>query len=480
MLLQFTVENFLSFREEAVLNLTVAEGVADRSHSAYTQVGGERVLRCVALYGPNASGKSNLIRALDVARRIVVEGYRPNENIDVTPFRLDESWAGRPSRFSFHYQAGDSRYEYAFSARRSVVEEEALYRVSELGSELVFERVDAPAGPQFTFGESLRADAERAGFIRFVGQGTRKNQLFLTEAAERNVAELAEARAWFERSLFVVYPHTNEGFGSLARLLEEAEAKAFFSNLLAKLDLGIDELVPERTGVPYPPADEGVRRRITLEGRAHDELDEFFEDESGEMIPIALRTRRKTAQRKSVTFDVREESDGTQRLLELLRYLYFASGDRLVLVVDELERSLHPLMTRLLVETFLGQIPQAGRQLIFTTHDTNLLNRSLLPPDAVWFVQKDAGGASKLHSLAEFQPAQLRELTGRLEEGYLQGRFGAIPLLGDPTSAGWLTAAEGDGRAAPGHDAREGDGGDEMAQPNEEDARAETDDAAQA
>jgi AAA15 family ATPase/GTPase len=127
-----------------------------------------------------------------------------------------------------------------------------------------------------------------------------------------------------------------------------------------------------------------------------------------------------------------DESDGTRRMMHLLPVLWDATNDprRAVFVVDELERSLHAALTRHFVEAFLGAGDGRPGQLIFTTHDTNLLNDSLLPAGSVWFTEKDRAGGTHLYSLAEYPPEQLERFTDRLERGYLQGRFGAIPVVG--------------------------------------------------
>ena len=133
-----------------------------------------------------------------------------------------------------------------------------------------------------------------------------------------------------------------------------------------------------------------------------------------------------------------EESDGTRRLVGLSPPLFSLLGSCATVFVDELDRSLHTLLSRHLIERFLSTESVSSGQRLFTTHDTNLLDLGLLPADSIWFVEKDSGGRSTLYSLAEFKPEQLDRLASRLEQGYLEGRFGAIPFLGDPRRLGWL------------------------------------------
>ncbi|MCA9709814.1 MAG: ATP-binding protein, partial [Myxococcales bacterium] len=132
-----------------------------------------------------------------------------------------------------------------------------------------------------------------------------------------------------------------------------------------------------------------------------------------------------------------EESDGTRRLVGLSPPLFALMRTPTAVIIDELDRSLHTLLCRNRIEGFLDADPSSSGQLIFTTHDTNLLDLTLLPRDSIWFVEKDRSGGSTLYSLAEFKEEQLEQLGSNLERGYLSGRFGAIPFLGDPKRLGW-------------------------------------------
>ena len=160
-------------------------------------------------------------------------------------------------------------------------------------------------------------------------------------------------------------------------------------------------------------------------------------EENGKSVSrLKIVLEHSTRSGSTVAFPLAEESDGTQRLLHLLPVLFHRTKGPCT-VIDELDRSLHTSLTRRFVEEFMAMASGAMSQLIFTTHDTNLLNGRLLPPGAIWFVEKDDDGASHLHSLAEYPAAQIEHLLEHLEEGYLQGRFGAIPFLAHRDNLGW-------------------------------------------
>ncbi|XXT15628.1 ATP-binding protein [Sorangium sp. So ce429] len=414
LLLQFVVENFLSFRDKAVLSLVAVDGVPHAENQVARLDARQRVLKCAAIYGANASGKSNLIKALQFAQRLVVTGTKSGEPTGVTPFKLGEQ-ANAPSRFEFELGMAGRRYSYGFVAAPRAILSEWLFEHDGTQERRVFERShdeSRPGRPRIELGDALLSDSGRRQFLGFVAEGTRDNQLFLTEASERNVLELAHVTRWFRTGIQVVLPDST--FADLAtRVAQEPSFKAFIESFLSGADTGVASLDVE----PVASSTGAVEHRIHL------------------VHPGAAGRR--------VAFPLEEESDGTRRLLHIAPFVYEIGQQRgaavRVYAIDELDRSLHPLLTRAFIQSFLSAAPTSGfGQLIFTTHDTNLLDVSLLSRDSVWFVQKDAAGASSLYALSEFKGAQLEQLAGHLEQGYLQGRFGAIPFFGDPRKLGWM------------------------------------------
>jgi hypothetical protein len=231
------------------------------------------------------------------------------------------------------------------------------------------------------------------------------------------VVELAHVTRWFRTGIHVVLPDST--FADLAtRVAQEPSFKAFIESFLSGADTGVTGLDVE----PVASSTGSVEHRIRL------------------VHPGAAG--------RQIAFPLEEESDGTRRLLHIAPFVYEIGQQRgaatRVYAIDELDRSLHPLLTRAFIQSFLSVAPAAGLgQLIFTTHDTNLLDVSLLSRDSVWFVEKDAAGASSLYALSEFKDAQLEQLAGHLEQGYLQGRFGAIPFFGDARKLGWMKVEPG-------------------------------------
>lgn len=428
MLIQFVVENFLSFRDKQILSMRAPEPDAARIGAAFdrdkqqtVRAGGEEILRCAALYGANASGKSNLVRAIDFVRSLVLQGTASDQPIARRPFKLDPACSARPSRFELVFVHDDVLYFYGFAVDSERVHSEWLCRGPEDGSELLFRReLDAVSGQYvFEIGDALASDPVRKQFYAFLHEGTRPHQLFLHEAQERNAPELEPPLQWLRCWLRIMYPGTPQI--ALAALVEtDPDFRSFLAALLARVDMGIGTIDTRRA--PLPRLDlarlssgQSVRR-----------------GEEGELEEIRLITGHGGGQ-DAVMFELDEESDGTQRLMHLARVLYRGehTTDRLF-VIDELDRSLHPMLTRFFLQEFLRAGSAASpNQLICTTHDTNLLDLNLLPPSSIWFVEKDREGSSHLYSLDEFDESQLAALHDQTEEGYLADRFGAIPFFGN-------------------------------------------------
>jgi len=413
MLLQFTVENVLSFRDETVLSLLAAPGVEHAPGQVIEVPGLPRpVLRVAAIYGANASGKSNLVKAMQRAALLVLLGTPPGYPIRVAPFKLTSEVQGRPSRFEFEVWANGCRWSYGFACTPARVEAEWLYRDAG-GEEKVFGRITGDDDEvSVEIGNALDLDDERKQFWKFVAEGTRPAQLFLTAAYERNVKEL-DALLGFFRQLLGFVKRTP------VVLAGDAEMTSYAAEMLRRAGTGIAGL-----DVRDPSKDlaEGGTPRHGLGAAA-----------AGYVVGPKIRfLHLSPGLDEGVFLEEDEESDGTRRLVDLAPSWFLLEKTDATVVIDELDRSLHTLLSRNLLERFLEVDPANSGQLIFTTHDTNLLDLTLLPYDSIWFVEKGRSGASTLYSLAEFKPEQLAQLGNKIESGYLHGRFGATPFLSNP------------------------------------------------
>lgn len=395
MLLSFTVENHRSIRDEQVLSLT----------------SGDDVLAATALYGGNASGKTNVLDALVFAKWAVQSSqtnFDPLNGVPRVPFAWGPSRA-HPSLFELEFRLGGVRFEYGFVVDDHRVIEEWLNAWPLQRKQTWFERDESG----FRFGEHLK------GENKVIEKLTRANSLFLSAAAQNNHEQLEPIFRWFR-----AFQCMKKGDGELSRvhrsfgdwwsrattaqasLFDRAEPSksSLFMQLLQTADVGIVEV--------RATVDKAVRGGFHVEARHRGATDDAW-------LPLD------------------EESDGTVRLFELGPSVVDALDAGSVVIIDELEASFHPMLALRLLQIFNDPEQNPKRaQLVFSTHDTNLLGNITGEPalkrEQVWFTEKDSEGATKLYPLTDFKPRKVENL----ERGYLQGRYGAIPFLGSPRVLG--------------------------------------------
>ena len=444
MLLQFTVENFLSFDEKAVFSMRAS---GDKDHASHVIGGKIPLLRGAAIYGANAAGKSNLILAMGFARDFIApRGQNTASLSDVRPFGLREN-ADRPSVFHWHFIHNGKVWNYGFSLTGERVVEETLYvRDEKNGREKKwFERKTNEKGEtSVSFGDEFLGGKPSSDgqLLKLIGPRTPQTELFLRHCRVNQIAAVEAVFAWFEDVLLIVRAESdyeplvleaneNESFLKFlsehvrdagtgidaietTEISEDVLAENNANDTLLNLKELCADLEPGETSLKLGGKKSGIHEWSLLR-----------RDESGKLSIVMLSAIHNTKEDKRFIFHPNQESEGTQRYLHLLPRLFQLQTRPKVLIIDELERRLHTLLTRRLVDQALNVSPQTRSQFIFTTHDTNLLDSDLLRRDEIWFVDKDENGASSLASLAEYKIRSDSDY----EKGYLLGRFEAIPYF---------------------------------------------------
>lgn len=426
MLIQVTFENVLSFRDETTFSMIAGDQAQQRAEWTRPGPDGLRLLKVAGVYGANAAGKSNLVNALGKLVVLLHAGRRADEEIEISPFKLDES-RDRPSRAQLDVWTNGTPWSYSIQFSRTQVLEEALWRGASGGDEeLVFSRTTNEKGSSnVNVGPALRLDREQRQFLDFVARGTRPNQPFIAEARDRNATFFEDFTRWLTSRVFPYGTKTNlrESWAKLA--MQDPRFLRFLESLLVDTGTGVRQL-QVKVDVPM----ERLRDVAELSG---DRLLKVLDDDKNRKYFAFVQGSGQDA------LSEQEQSDGTLRLLDLASLFFrVEAGADSTMVIDELDRALHALASRKLIERFLEMAGDGDHQLIFTTHDTSLLDHRLLPPESIWFAEKDPRGATHLYSLAEFNPIQLKQLEGAWERGYLHGRFGAIPFASDPERLGWI------------------------------------------
>lgn len=448
MLLRFSVENFMSFKDRTEFSLVPGLVRRHKEHvikpkSKY----GIPALKAAVIYGANASGKSNLIRAMKHAQNLVNDGVKSGRKLPYNPFKLDSASKRKPSRFEFEIKVGERDYAYGFTADDTQVHEEWLFLIDKNKDSLIFERSES----DFDFsGIKFKSDKDQQ-FIDFTAKGTPTNRLFINECKERNVLKeldylegVKDISTWFEHSLNIIFPNSKYT-GLEMEMQKDKKSNDVFSRILNSFDTGVEKLSLKEVDIDKDLSDvpDHVKRNILEEvdidtnillAGPRNTRYQFCKDESGEVKAFKLMTAHISSDGEEVLFDINEESDGTQRLIDIAPGLVDIFSLEKTYIIDELDRSLHPDITTSIFKAFLASTSEVRSQLIVTTHETNLLNQDLVRKDEVWFVQKNRSGESLVYSLEEFQPRFDKDV----RRGYLAGRFGGVPALPKFDSLLWM------------------------------------------
>ncbi|MEP7243293.1 MAG: ATP-binding protein [Gammaproteobacteria bacterium] len=428
MLIEFTVANFRSVLSPQKLSLVAGAGTELEARNLIPkEQDGLRLMRSAVIYGANAAGKTNVLRALATLRQLVEDTatkVQEGQRLNVAPFLLTKVSASQPSEFEIIFVADDGvRYHYFCAVGPERVHKEWMVAYPHGRAQRWFEReYDAEIGKySWWFGPNFKAErAERKVWQDF----TRANALFFSTAIQLNNDQLKPAFAWITQKLIVLTVGVSWNPFLTWDLLRGDSGRAQVMQYMRAADVGIDrlELIEEEIA-PASIAELPLGAvRINLEVGVPE----------GAPLPKGKRFQvrawhKQAGSSEEVALDIHDESEGTRKLFEFAGGWIRALEAGATLFVDELDRSLHPYMTRFLVGLFQGSTNARDAQLVFTTHDTTLLDSELLRRDQVWFVEKERDGSSKLYSLLEYSPRK----DEAFERGYLKGRYGAVPLIGN-------------------------------------------------
>lgn len=444
MLVRLTFSNWMSFRDETTFDLIAS---LERQHGdriPRVKKFRTKVLPVAALFGGNASGKSNLIEGLQFAKDLILRGTRPDKPIPVKPFKLDPQCRGLPTKFKFELLLEEDIYDYELAVTWKEVLEEQLVKNKSTSETVLYCR----KGEQIEFDQSL----EKQDFLKYVANGTRSNELFLTNAISQRVELFRPVHAWFSESLILAGPRESLSL-PYNSIKGSVPLNVQLSSMLPRLDtsisrLGAKEVALEDAGYSKSLA-QSIKEDLN-EGETYwlgpGTMFSAFSVQNGKSIGTVLQSYHKNLAGEEVQFEMEEEADGTKRLIELLPALLALAekSSKKTFVIDEIDRSLHSLLTLRLLQAFLSTCSENSRsQLLFTTHDLLVMDQRILRRDEMWLAERDQGGNSRLTSLREFKDTRSDK---DIRKSYVQGRMGGIPnslwagedLLTEPES-GWAS-----------------------------------------
>ena len=447
MLIRFTIENFLSFKEKEIFSLIPGRGTL-KSHHKSKSIKGTSALKTAVVYGANASGKSNLIKAIEFGKELILKGNNAEQPIKFNGFKLDKKLLKQNSRIEYEIQHKNKNYAYGFIFNSKEIIEEWLYEISKKSEKEIFTR-DKNRPKEFDLESILNKNkkTEEKQFLEFTAKGTQKNQLFLSEIRTRkvkenvsNIDDLINVIDWFQNALTVIYPNS-KNVGKKFELLEDTDLNKVFTEMLGYFDTGIDGIEFKEVDIEKIDIPSEILKDIEndLLGDKSEKTNAFIsnvQDDKYYVISVnkertiraqLLKTKHKVTGGGYELFDLRDESDGTRRIMDLIPLIIdFFKGDN-VFVIDEMERSLHPNLIYDLFDFFLSKCENINSQFIVASHESTLLTQKLLRKDEIWFVVKDKMGASRLHSLEDYSIRFDKEV----RRDYLLGRYKGVPKFGN-------------------------------------------------
>jgi uncharacterized protein len=402
MLIEFSVGNYRSFKEVVTFSMVAAPIVVDDNpinrNNLFSATKEINLLKSTAIYGANASGKSNLVRAISFMKEFTINsvvGSRITSEINTESYRLNTEFEGEPSYFEMVFIIGTARYRYGFEVDRQGVISEWLYQTLRTKESQLFDREGSriKVFSKFEEGQSLE-------------NKTRKNALFLSVAAQFNGKIAREIIVWlYKLNIFNSLDDDDYDNLTIDTLIQDHQTQDLIG-LVTSLDLGIQDIQMIKTPIPEFPG--GISYEVKT---AH-----WKYDREGNKVATEY-------------FELDEdESAGTQKLFNISGLLINILQAGEILIVDELDARLHPLISCAIVKLFNSPITNPrNAQLIFTTHDTNLLSANMFRKDQIWFTEKDRYGATDLYSLVEYEIPD----DAPFEQDYIAGKYGAIPFIGD-------------------------------------------------
>lgn len=409
MLIEFRVKNFYSIQDEQVFSLVAS---SQKQHKSNTfQIKNEKLtlLKSVAIYGANAAGKSNLIKAFAVMNEIVIKSavVQRDEKLPILPFLLGQN-ENEPTEFEMSFLTQGIRYRYGFSTTQDKIIKEWLFAYPNGRVQQLFLRTYDEKNNEYTY-----EDRNLTGEKKLWEKSTRENTLFLSTAIQLNNQQLKPVFDWF--LLLGISRDSGDFANSFNVTINtfQKQPKELIDYLKA-VDLDIENLKIEKQDLEQE-APSNIPKEMREQFKQFSKVTRF-----------KVKTTHLNQKGQTIDFNMDLESDGTQKFFTFLGPVLETLRSGRILIIDELHNHLHPSMTRFIIELFHNdKINTKNAQLIFTTHETSVLSKDIFRKDQIYFCEKQ-NKATKIYSMSDFKG--LRENID-YEKSYLLGRFGALPRL---------------------------------------------------
>lgn len=442
MLLRFTLENFGSFKDAVEFNTFPSS--KSHSHDNHKMTCNHATaLRMSTIYGANGAGKSNLLMAIRFLRNLVEKGTLTQINFtEEIFFKFDDACKDAPSGMAVEFFYNDTVFYYQIEFNQQEILSEELFLSKKSTDVTIFSR----KGTNIKINSSCATKTVDDKFVDVLNRMLRTDMLFLSFFGQyypNEVPLITDAYHWFTENLTIVAPDAYTGV--IPHLMDTDTMFCDMVNqTIPELKTGIDSIkVKKEVVLENELKEDPVLARLAARAKSHEGIPEIKSTDSGnEYVNIVFENNQlwrkyivcvhKNSDGSEVEMPLRAESDGTKRLIEYMPLFYSITKETQVCIVDEIERSIHPIMIKDLMRKLSGSDTSRG-QLIFSTHESSLLDQSIFRPDEIWFAQKDIEQATQLYPLSDFKIHN----TANIENGYLAGRYGGIPFLSNLQDLHW-------------------------------------------
>jgi len=438
MLIRFVVSNFLSFHEEREFNMIAASYKTHKQH--LMKVGDLNILRASAIYGSNGAGKSNLVKAIEYFTGLIGIGSL-RESINKKKFKLTNAPEEKPVTFELEFSVGVKTFSYGVVLDSLAVLEEWLYETGvSKKDKMIFERSSVNNKIQIKLPPHYIKTEKQKYLIELLQENLLKtSELLISKYSELNIEIIKEIHQYLTNSIVIIHPRSK--YNEIVPNFSAIEGFRKFSNELIKsYDTGVNEFNIEEIDFDkfFGQQDEDLKSRVISavdsdnECHVHTPAGIVLVTKLKEKLIVKKLVAKHKLQDRSINLDLDEESDGTQRLLDFISAFYGLFQDDITYIIDEIDQSLHPALLKAIIKKLMSSKNLKG-QIVFTTHESNLLDLNILRPDEIWFAEKDKNFDTNLYSLDQYKPRYDLDI----RKGYLMGRFGAIPFLANLEELNW-------------------------------------------
>ena len=442
MLLRFVVKNLYSFKEETEFNLFPSSKATHHLHHR-VPCGDVDAMRLTAIYGANGAGKSNLIKSLNDLKTFVSTGNISQSVFQNYKFQFSKSNLDEPVSMAIEFCTGGINYYYSLEMDTGLVSYESLSISKKTKDILVFERKSN--GTQIIkFGEGYSADNSNKLFAnvlqdKLLGKEALLLSFMATNYSEE-IPEITSAYKWFINDLIVLNPKYLKNLALAYMFSKNPGMNSLLQDVLSGTKTGITSVEVGSRVVEEGQLDPGFVKGLKdtpgvpriLQNTADDRINNSIVYENGKLVYMEIQPKHQLSDGTDINMPIVFESDGTIRLIEYIPLLYLVLTKDCVVIIDEIERSLHPILIKEII-TKISESLTAKGQLVFTTHESCLLDQEILRPDEIWFAQKDTEQATQFYPLSDFNIHN----TANIENGYLNGRYGGIPFLSNLNDLHW-------------------------------------------